>query len=236
MLRENNICRIDIISAILLNVFQMNRFVLLLLFAISSVFFYSCDGIFHYLYDDPKQLPQSEYGFIKVDETTCSGVIYVDASSFERWLYVDFKNKKVDTTNILMGEDEPAQWDFALHRFDAKTNNGTVAATDFTSLDDLRAAGIIDIDGFTADVDDSVMVDVTDMMSGIVKYAPSKKNRVLSSWMSVDISVMPPIYTLSNKVYILQMPDGTRAALLLVNYMNTSGVRGFLTIHYIYPY
>ncbi len=214
----------------------MNRFVLFLLFAISSAWFCSCDGIFHNIYDDPKQTPQSEYGFIKIDEATNSGVIYVDASTYDRWVFVDFKNKKVDTTNILKGEEEPVQWNFALHRYDAKTNGGAVVETTFSSLDDLRAAGDIDFDGFTADVDDSVAVDMSGMMDGIIKYAPSKKNRVLSRWMNVDTSTMPPIYSMSNKVYVLQMADGTRAALLFVNYMNSASVKGFITIHYIYPY
>ena len=42
--------------------------------------------------------------------------------------------------------------------------------------------------------------------------------------------------TLSNKVYMVKLKDGTYAAVRLTNYMNASGVKGFMTIDYIYPF
>ena len=47
---------------------------------------------------------------------------------------------------------------------------------------------------------------------------------------------MPPIYTPSNKVYLLRMKDGTMAAIRLVSYMNAAGIKGYMTFDYIYPY
>ena len=214
----------------------MNRLFLFFLSLFFSGMFWSCDGIFHNLYDDPKPATENTYGFIKIDETDKSGIIYVDASTYDRWVYIDFKNRKIDTTNILMDEKEPEQWSFALHRYDVKTCNGSACETNFSSLEDLRAAGDIDFSHFVYDVEDSVAVDMSGMMDGIILYAHSPRNPVLSKWMHVDTSVMPPIYTLSNKVYILQMPDGSRAALLFVNYMNAASAKGFITIHYLYPY
>lgn len=214
----------------------MKRLLFFPLLSLLSGFLCSCDGIFHNIYDDPKQIPQSEYGFIKVDEKTCSGIIYVDASTYDRWVYIDFRNKRIDTTNILVGENEPVQWDFALHRYDVKTNNGSAVETAFSLLEDVPPSDNINLGEFSPDISDSIMVDVSGMMDGIIKYVPSKKNPVLSRWMNVDTGTMPPIYTLSNKVYILQMSNGSRAALLFTNYMSPASVKGIITIHYIYPY
>ncbi len=66
--------------------------------------------------------------------------------------------------------------------------------------------------------------------------AASYYNEELSKWLNVDKSNMPPTYTLSNKVYMVKLKDGTYAAVRLTNYMNASGVKGFMTIDYIYPF
>ena len=196
----------------------------------------ACDGIFHNIYDEPKPETHSEYGFIKVNEADKSGIIYVDARTYDRWVYIDFKNKKIDTANILMNEEEPSRWDFALHRYDVKTCGGSACETGFHTLEELRAAGDVSFSNFEADVNDSVTVDMSGMVDGIILYAPSPRNPILSKWMKVDTSVMPPIYTQKKNVYILQMSDGSRAALLFTNYMNSASIKGFITIYYLYPY
>ena len=41
--------------------------------------------------------------------------------------------------------------------------------------------------------------------------------------------------TLSGKVYLIRLADGTSAALRLTNFMNDAAVKGFMTIDYLYP-
>ena len=53
--------------------------------------------------------------------------------------------------------------------------------------------------------------------------------------LDVDSSTMPPIYTLSGKIYLLRLKDGTCAALRLVNFMNDAAIKGYMTIDYLYP-
>lgn len=213
-----------------------NKCTFFLFFLFSSTLLNSCDGIFHNIYDERENVSQNDYGFIKISDGENYGIIYVDATAYDRWTYIDLKNKKIDTTNILLEEEEPFEWDFALHRYDTKTHNGSVAESAYTSLEDLWAAGNINFNGFAPDINDSVMVDVSGMMEGIIRYAPSTKNPILSQWMDLNTSTMPPIYTLSNHIYILRMSDGKRAALHFVNYMNLASVKGFITIYYLYPY
>lgn len=83
-----------------------------------------------------------------------------------------------------------------------------------------------------------IAVDVSHMMedNGYLIYAPSDFNPELSKWLNVDTSEMPPIYTPSNKVYLLRMKDDTMAAIRLVSYMNAAGIKGYMTFDYIYPY
>ena len=76
---------------------------------------------------------------------------------------------------------------------------------------------------------------MSQMMDGIILYAEDYWNPCLSRWLDVDTSTMPPIYTLSGKIYLLRLKDGTCAALRLVNFLNDSAIKGYMTIAYLYP-
>jgi len=194
----------------------------------------SCNGIFSGLYDvvETASLP---FGFKEISENGDSGTIFIDARDYEKWTYINLKDKIVDTANMVNGDDEPRKWDFAMHRYDVKTNNGSARQTDFISFDELTAAGNYDEGVFTSDTLGKVIVDMSDMMNGNIIYHESNVNKVLSRWLKVDTSIMPPIYTMSGKVYLLRFDDGTMAALLFTDFMNESSVKGYITIRYMYP-
>ncbi|MBO5251479.1 MAG: HmuY family protein [Bacteroidaceae bacterium] len=195
----------------------------------------ACNGIFEDIYDEPQDLQSNDYGFIKVDEATNSGTIYIDATQYTRWIYINFHTHQIDSVEITDDMVEPEAWDLAVHRYDAKTNKGSVQETSFTSLDALVASGALPSGNFVADEPSKVTVDMSGMMDGVILYAESDVNPVLSAWLNVDTSTMPPIYTLSNKVYIVKLKDGTYAAVRLSNFMNDASVKGFMTIDYVYP-
>ena len=108
------------------------------------------------------------------------------------------------------------------------------APADFGAL---PAVGSLPEEAFTADewTTDKITVDMSQMMDGIIRYAEDWYNPVLSRWLHVDTSTMPPVYTLSGKVYLIRLADGTFAALRLTNFMNDAAVKGFMTIDYLYP-
>ncbi len=195
----------------------------------------ACNGIFENIYDEPSQEEKNEFGFIIVDDATRTGTIYIDATDYTEWHYIDLHDKQVTTTSVY--DSTPDNWDFAIHRYDAKTNNGAVfesTAVDFNSLPDMAS---LPQESFVADewTTDRITVDMSQMMDGIIIYAEDYYNPCLSRWLDVDTSTMPPIYTLSNKVYVLRFSDGTYAALRLSNFMNDAAVKGFMTVDYLYP-
>lgn len=191
----------------------------------------SCEGLFSGIYDEPVPDTRSEYGFVRTDGN--GGTIYLDSRSYARWTYLDLKRKTMDTSNILSGETEPSAWDFALHRYDVKTHGGAVYETAYTDLGAL--GGIPSQAVFTPDSPSRVITDMSGMMEGDIHYDSSDVNPVLSSWLDVNTSVMPPVYTLSRKVYLLRLSDGSHAALLFSDFTNLAGEKGFITIQYIYP-
>lgn len=195
----------------------------------------SCHGIFGGIYDEPIEETSDGFGFIKINEATRTGTIYIDASDYTKWNYISLKDKKVVTA--LYDEQQPENWDFAVHRYDAKTNGASVFETEYYDLTDISSVSKFSGAEFVADVwtTNKITIDMSQMMEGIIKYAEDFYNPCLSKWLNVDTSSMPPVYTLSEKVYILKLQDGTYAALKLSDFMNTSGIKGFMTIDYLYP-
>lgn len=192
-----------------------------------------CNGLFGGRYDRPE--PQDEYGFIRQDAATGIGTVFINTSSYTDWTYLDLKNKTWEVRPV--GEEAPDSWSFAVHRYDTKTNGGAVLETEFPDIPALTDAGLLPAGTYTPDrfATDRIAVDMSGMMAGIIKYAESDYNDVLSRWLDVDTSTMPPVYTLSGKVYLLRMNDGTLAAIRLENFVNDENIKGYMTIRYLYP-
>ena len=198
-----------------------------------ALVFASCNGIFSGLYDEVETT--SPFGFKLVNEADNSGTIVVDARDYELWTYISLKDRTIDTANMVVGAAEPQHWDFALHRYDVKTNGGEARETEFRTMEALRAHGHYDEGVFEADTAGRVVVDMSTMMDGYLGYHDTHINKVLSHWLNVDTSTMPPIYTLSGKAYVLRLADGTCAALLFSDFMDDASVKGIVTVKYIYP-
>ncbi|WP_417016214.1 HmuY family protein [Alistipes sp.] len=195
----------------------------------------SCNGIFEGIYDRPATESGNEYGFILIDEGTRTGRIYIDATDYTEWHYVDLLGKRV--TTVPVGDAAPETWDFAVHRYDTKTNGAAVWESGVKEFGALPAPGSLPEELWTTDewTTDRITVDMSQMIDGVIRHAEDYWNPALSRWLDVNTSTMPPVYTLSGRVYLLRLRDGTFAALRLVNFMNDAAVKGYMTIDYLYP-
>jgi len=199
--------------------------------------FPACNGILDSIYDEPSVEDIADFGFVEVDKENNSGIVYIDATSYTKWTYIDFHTLTIDSLEISEEMTEPEEWDIAIHRYDAKTNGASVIETSFTGLSTLRASGKIPEGTYVKDewTTKKIVIDMSGMMEGNLKYAESFYNPELSKWLFVDTSNMPPNYNPSNKVYVVKLKDNTVAAVRLKNFMDASGVKGYMTIEYIYP-
>lgn len=204
-----------------------------LLAGVATMLLSSCDGVFSDIYDDP--VSNSEYGFIEINASEKPGMIYINATDYTRWTYVNFRDMKIDT--LYVTDPEPAKWDIAIHRYDVKTNHAAVAETPVSEISDIRAMEGLENLPRVEDIwtTDKIVIDMSTMMDGYISYAESYYNTELSKWLNVDTGTMPPVYTPSEKVYIIFLRDGKRAAVKLHDYMNSAGVKGFMSIQYVYP-
>lgn len=191
----------------------------------------SCDGI----YDDISLMPADG-----ASETSFS---YVDATDYTTWVYIDLSSL---TTVTLAYDDSlniPAEWSFALHRYDCKTNSGSVFETDFKSIDEFKSAYdagqyvVPDASLFTPDSEGQIAIDVSHMVEGYLIYAPVVMNAVLTRWLDVNLITMPPIYTPSGNVYLLLLRDGSLAAIRFTGFSNPYyyDAKGYISFDFVYP-
>lgn len=198
----------------------------------------ACNGILESIYDRPDTDAGTDYGFNRIpDNSDATGTVYIDATSYTRWTYIDFHRQRIDSVEITADAEVPGEWDMAIHRYDVKTNGGAVLETGFTGLNALAVSGSLPQGAFVTDewTTDKIIVDMSTMADGYLGYTESDYNAELSKWLHVDKSTMPPVYTPSNKVYLLKLKDGTMVAIRLKSYMNALGVKGYMTFDYLYP-
>lgn len=199
--------------------------------------FPACNGILSDIYDEPPTEEKKEFGFIVVNKESKSGTIYIDATKYTKWTYINFHTLTTDSLEIEENMVEPQNWDIAIHRYDAKTNEASVLETGFSDLSAFKASGKMPEGTYLKDIwtEKKIIVDISGMMEGKLGYAKSNYNAELSKWLFVDTSIMPPNYNPSGKVYVIKLKDNTVAAVRLMNFMNASKIKGYMTIDYIYP-
>ena len=150
-----------------------------------------------------------------------------------------YKSNKFVSYTPTAEQTAPVNWTFAVHRNNVRTNGAAVLETTYTSMDQLpETSEPFHNQKFTNDEwsENEVWDSQEQMLLGYVPSQGIAINKVLSSWLSMDIPPMPPAFSLNNHVFILRLKDGTYAALQLENYLSPKGAKCYLTINYKYPY
>lgn len=134
-------------------------------------------------------------------------------------------------------QEEPEEWDIAIHRNNVRTNGGAVYQTSLTSIDDVSNSTIYALMPFTEDEwnETDVWTIQERMTQGLVGNQGIKINNELGKWLTINIPPIPPTFNHNGNVFILRLKDGTYAALRLKNYKTPSGQNCGMTIEYRYP-
>ncbi len=245
--------------------------------------------MFEGIYDDAPAQRDS----ISSDGTSISGQLYIDATSWTDWYYVDLDsalhsaqrgdstarpvvssftipteqaatNQNRRTTNeagiytywfdvwgkgISVNEfrcfmptepqPAPAQWTFAVHRNNVRTNGGAVSETQLADISQVNTLTLTNLQAMTYTPDswtEKVVWTVqAQMLNSLIGSQGIAVNSVLSSWLDVEIPPMPPAFHHNSHVFIVRLADGSFAALQLANYLTPEGAKCGLTINYKYP-
>ena len=178
----------------------------------------------------------------------------LDVSAYDQWTYVNLETGEteshVDTNPWVYsdGTETPAKvaetvsidWHIAIHRYEVRTNDGSVLDTNLTDMAAVTElpTGTYQADEVVTNGDDeySLITDMSKMMEGSVGYAKSATlNRVLCSWVKkTETGTMPPvIYEPTKHVFTLKCKDGSWAKLQFTVAGNTeTGKSGFVSFNY----
>lgn len=195
---------------------------------------------------EPYPIPMDATGD-RVDKPTAdgSGSTATQGKKAGQYMYwfdvfgAGFKHNTFSYFTPTAKQTAPADWTIAVHRNNVRTNGGAVLETTYTSMDQLPPSSeAFSNMTFTPDewTENEVWDSQEQMLLGYVPSQGIELNRVLSSWLSMEIPPMPPSFSMNNHVFILRLNDGTHAALQLENYLSPKGTKCYLTINYKYPY
>ncbi len=166
--------------------------------------------------DDPKPILEAEE-------------ISLDVTSFTKWVYVSLSSGKiVEVTD----PKNDMNWDLGFHRWDVRTNGGLSGGGQGAALQlnqtDLSQVTAAPESGYVTDI--MLQINMTGMPP-VMDDHPA--NPELAKWMDMDMSEMPPLYTMTDKVFIVKTAGGNYAKLKFTDYMNDKGDRGHITFEYV---
>lgn len=133
-------------------------------------------------------------------------------------------------------QKELEEWDIVVYCYDVKINVGVVLEIGFIGFFVLWNVDVMFEGVYVEDVwiIVKIVIDMLGMMDGNIVYMEFYYNEELFKWLNVDKSNMLFIYIFLNKVYMVKLKDGIYVVVCFINYMNVSGVKGFMIIDYIY--
>ena len=125
----------------------------------------SCNGIFQGIYDSGEGDLVTEYGFLEYNPSEKTGTIYIDATDYTKWIYLDFSERTAVTAGM-SEEEAPAEWDIAVHRYDVKTNGAAALETGMTGLELFMSSGAMPEGDYVGDewTTEQIIVDMSGMM------------------------------------------------------------------------
>ena len=215
---------------------------LIMLGMVSLLGLFSACDMMEGLYDDTLDSNPNQSD---VENSAGKNQYYINATSYTQWIYINFHSDTlvITTSDINIADstetNEPAEWDIAHHHYDVKTNGASVLMTSYRSIEELEAAGMPENATWVEDTysEEAFIIDLSTMLEGYLIYMPGYRNEEGCKWFNIDLSIMPPIYTMRDNVLLYRFNDGTYAAIQLINYMSTDRyhTKGWLTVNYKYP-
>ncbi|MEG1498427.1 MAG: HmuY family protein [Bacteroidales bacterium] len=162
--------------------------------------------------------------------------VLVDGRNFDRWIYFSFQ--KGDTVQISNPQTD-LRWDIAFHRWDVKTNGGLSGVgkgeAKMTKFTDFNISMALPLESEW--VKDTFLL--TYMHRPIMSdSAPAEQrswvpaNKELGKWLLVNMSIIPPVYTMAKNIYWVRSAGGKMVQLRFDAYMNERAEKGYVKFSY----
>ena len=165
--------------------------------------------------------------------------VQLDASRKKNWTYFSFATGQVVTVDKDSIIDSPKglDWDVAFCRFYTRTNSGD-SNSEKSGKGGALMTEVFSLEQAQIPEDDKFITDETGQLSPGMAVIVTSRNEELQKWLDVDISHMPPTYSIKNKnVFIIRCADGkTYAKVKFLGFENDEGKNIYPKFEYEYPF
>lgn len=157
---------------------------------------------------------------------------FIDAKSYTDWVYFSFSKGKVVTVTDYKND---LTWDIAFHRGDVRLNGGesgigkgeafNTQKTSWTDVTEAPTSGYIK---------DQIGKITTAYIGNGITEEDQPFSQTVTTWLTVDTSTPPPVYTVHNYIYVVKDADGDYVKLWLYDNKNERTDAGYVSFRYQY--
>lgn len=157
---------------------------------------------------------------------------FLDATSYTDWVYFSFEK---GTTVEVSDYKNDLSWDIAFHRGDVRLNGGesgkgagavyNAQTTDWNAVTEAPSSGYI--------TDKTGTITTAFTGSGI-ETEEQPFSQTLSTWLTIDTSSPPPVYTYHNWIYVVKAANGNYVKLQIYDYKSAKNVGAYISFKYQY--
>ena len=164
--------------------------------------------------------------------------VQLDASSSKKWTYFSFATGQAVTVDNDGIKDVPKGlgWDIAFCRFYTRTNSGE-SNSDKNGKGGVFMSEVKSMEQAQIPEDDKFIIDEVGKLDPAMDIIVTSHNKELQKWLDLDMSKMPPIFSIKNKVFIIRCADGkTYAKVKFLGFENNEAKRVYPKFEYEYPF
>lgn len=170
----------------------------------------------------------------------------IDTRSYTTWTYFSFEKGILGVyTEKEFDYKNSTEWDIAFHRWDVRTNCGESGLGKGGAYQ-TNYGGLLNVDIWSTMPAKGDFIEDTHLKTYMAPpsmdpNAPAEQrldvpaNLVLSKWLEVQMTSIPPKYNMLDRAFVVRTASGKHAAVKFTNYMNDKAVKGYASFDYVYP-
>jgi len=157
---------------------------------------------------------------------------FLDARAYSDWVYFSFEQGEIVEVADFQND---LNWDIAFHRGDIRLNGGKSgeglgeAVNTYTT--DWNAVSAAPSSGYVKD--EIGIITIAFIGTGVIEE-DQPFSQTMSTWLTVDTTTPPPVYTLNNWIYVLKTADGKFVKIQIYDNKNETGNAGYVSFKYQY--
>ncbi|MDR1200267.1 MAG: HmuY family protein [Tannerellaceae bacterium] len=158
---------------------------------------------------------------------------YLNATSYTDWVYFSFEKGEIRTVTDYKND---LSWDIAFHRGDVRLNGGDSGKGAGAAINTNKTEWNLVTEAPSSGYISDKMGTITTAFTGTgIETEEQSFSQILATWLTIDTSNPPPVYTYHNWVYIVKAANGKYVKLQIYDYKDAKNAAGaYISFKYQY--